>query len=42
MNGLPEPDFQVSELVSQPWGEQSFRFTDPDGHEWSYGEIPDR
>jgi catechol 2,3-dioxygenase-like lactoylglutathione lyase family enzyme len=29
----------VSELRSQPWGERNFSFKDPDGYEWSYGEI---
>jgi len=29
----------VSELRSQPWGERNFSFRDPDGYEWSYGEI---
>jgi catechol 2,3-dioxygenase-like lactoylglutathione lyase family enzyme len=29
----------VSDLVSQPWGERNFTFKDPDGYEWSYGEI---
>lgn len=29
----------VGELLSQPWGERSFSFKDPDGYEWSYGEA---
>jgi uncharacterized glyoxalase superfamily protein PhnB len=29
----------VSELRSQPWGERSFNFKDPDGYEWSYGDV---
>jgi len=29
----------VGELLSQPWGERNFSFKDPDGYEWSYGEI---
>jgi catechol 2,3-dioxygenase-like lactoylglutathione lyase family enzyme len=36
LKGLEVP---VSALVSQPWGEKSFSFKDPDGYEWSYGEI---
>lgn len=36
LKGLGVP---VSELVSQPWGERSFTFKDPDGYEWSYGEV---
>jgi catechol 2,3-dioxygenase-like lactoylglutathione lyase family enzyme len=31
----------VSDVKDQPWGERSFNFVDPDGHQWSYGqEIP--
>lgn len=29
----------VSALLSQPWGERNFSFKDPDGYEWSYGEM---
>lgn len=29
----------VSEVATQPWGEKNFSFKDPDGYEWSYGEI---
>jgi catechol 2,3-dioxygenase-like lactoylglutathione lyase family enzyme len=29
----------VSDIVSQPWGEKNFTFKDPDGYEWSYGEV---
>ncbi len=29
----------VGELLSQPWGERSFSFNDPDGYAWSCGEI---
>ena len=36
---LREHGVAVSELVSQPWGERNFRFTDPDGYQWAYGEI---
>jgi catechol 2,3-dioxygenase-like lactoylglutathione lyase family enzyme len=32
---------EVSELRTQPWGEKSFRFQDPDGYEWSFGEVGD-
>jgi catechol 2,3-dioxygenase-like lactoylglutathione lyase family enzyme len=30
---------EVSTLHSQPWGERNFSFKDPDGYEWSYGEV---
>lgn len=30
---------EVGELRDQPWGERSFSFRDPDGHEWSYGQA---
>lgn len=36
---LKQAGIDVSELRSQPWGERSFSFHDPDGYEWSYGEI---
>lgn len=26
-------------IVSQPWGEKSFSFRDPDGHVWSMGQV---
>ncbi len=29
----------VSELRTQPWGERNFSFRDPDGYEWSYGQV---
>jgi catechol 2,3-dioxygenase-like lactoylglutathione lyase family enzyme len=28
----------VSPIVAKPWGERSFRFSDPDGHHWQYGQ----
>ncbi len=28
----------VSELRDQPWRERNFRFADPDGYEWVYGQ----
>ena len=36
---LRELGVDVTDLVSQPWGERSFGFKDPDGFDWSYGEI---
>jgi predicted enzyme related to lactoylglutathione lyase len=36
---LKNAGVSVDPLVSQPWGERSFGFRDPDGYEWSYGEI---
>jgi len=36
---LVEAGVAVSELRRQPWGERNFSFHDPDGYEWSYGEI---
>jgi catechol 2,3-dioxygenase-like lactoylglutathione lyase family enzyme len=36
---LKKTGVEVSELHSQPWGERNFSFHDPDGYEWSYGEI---
>jgi uncharacterized glyoxalase superfamily protein PhnB len=30
---------EVTELRTQPWGERNFSFRDPDGYEWSYGEV---
>ena len=29
----------VSEPVTEPWGERSFQFSDPDGHVWVYGQA---
>lgn len=29
----------VGQLLTHPWGERNFRFHDPDGYEWSFGEI---
>jgi catechol 2,3-dioxygenase-like lactoylglutathione lyase family enzyme len=28
----------VSEIHARPWGERNFRFTDPDGYVWEYGQ----
>jgi catechol 2,3-dioxygenase-like lactoylglutathione lyase family enzyme len=28
----------VSEIHARPWGERNFRFFDPDGYEWEYGQ----
>jgi catechol 2,3-dioxygenase-like lactoylglutathione lyase family enzyme len=30
---------KVSEPVTEPWGERSFTFTDPDGYVWSCGQA---
>ncbi len=35
---LKSAGVEVGPLASQPWGERSFRFFDPDGYEWSYGQ----
>jgi catechol 2,3-dioxygenase-like lactoylglutathione lyase family enzyme len=29
----------LSPLVNQPWGERNFRFADPDGYAWVYGQA---
>ena len=29
---------EVGSIRSQPWGERSFSFADPDGYEWVYGQ----
>jgi catechol 2,3-dioxygenase-like lactoylglutathione lyase family enzyme len=29
----------VSDPVTEPWGERSFQFTDPDGYVWSCGQA---
>lgn len=29
----------VGDLCDQPWGERNFRFIDPDGYGWSYGQA---
>ena len=29
----------VSEVRVQPWGERSFRFSDPDGNVWIYAQL---
>jgi catechol 2,3-dioxygenase-like lactoylglutathione lyase family enzyme len=39
---LRDAGVDVSELSSQPWGERNFSFHDPDGYEWSFGEIRPR
>lgn len=35
---LSERGVQVSPVQRRPWGERNFSFTDPDGHQWVYGE----
>jgi predicted enzyme related to lactoylglutathione lyase len=32
----------VSALQDQPWGERSFRFSDPDGNVWLYAQPSER
>jgi catechol 2,3-dioxygenase-like lactoylglutathione lyase family enzyme len=36
---LKAAGIQVSELHDRPWGERNFRFEDPDGYIWSYGQA---
>ena len=35
---LAERGVAVSPIQAQPWGERNFRFTDPDGYLWEYGQ----
>jgi len=35
---LAERGVAVSPIESRPWGQRDFRFTDPDGYLWEYGQ----
>jgi len=36
---LRRAGIELGELRSQAWGERNFSFLDPDGYEWSFGEM---
>lgn len=35
---LSDSGVAVTPIDQKPWGERSFRFSDPDGHLWVYGQ----
>ena len=35
---LAQRGVAVGALQDQPWGERNFRFSDPDGNVWVYGQ----
>ena len=35
---LQKLGLEVSPIQARPWGERNFRFTDPDGYVWQYGQ----
>jgi catechol 2,3-dioxygenase-like lactoylglutathione lyase family enzyme len=35
---LSQRGVAVTPIVSRPWGERNFTFTDPDGYLWEYGQ----
>jgi catechol 2,3-dioxygenase-like lactoylglutathione lyase family enzyme len=39
---LTERGVAVSPIVSKPWGQRDFNFTDPDGYRWEYAQLAAR